>query len=313
MSLIKFDHREKKLLDYLSHYHSHNPLFQSIDIQNLPVGDIQISHSNNPSLPLIVIERKTLTDLASSIRDGRYKEQIFRLKSLNLPTRIFYILEGCTINNIHYRRIQDLRKLKRIGHSGVSGEAAYSAFLNIQVRDNFHVLESNDMADTAVLLERLLEQVDKKYTEIIGENNVSTVLDSIDSSNYQYCQILKTNKKDNINPQVCFINILVCIPGVSPNMASFICNKYPTMSDLIMNYLKIEPDLIAEGTLTVEEQLLIDKENRRIEKLRCNLLKDIEVKSTESEGGSRKIGPIVSKRVYQYLFGIVDNEEVLEK
>jgi len=310
MIKIRFDHREKTLLDYISNYIPSNSPLHLHDTLNLDVGDIQLYHSNNPSLPLVVIERKTLTDLAASIRDGRYKEQIFRLKSLGLPTRVFYILEGCTINNVHFRRIQDLRRLKRVGHSGVSGEAAYSAFLNIQVRDNFHVLESNDLTDTCILLEKLISQVDKKYLEIIGESIVSSGLETVDESNYQYCQILKTcNKKGNINPQVCYINILGCIPGVSANMASFICNKYPTMTDLIMNYSRIVPELVAEGELTTEEKNMIDKENMRVEKLRWNLLKDIEVKSTENEGGSRKVGPIVSKRIYQYLFGIVDNEE----
>ena len=77
--IIKIDNREKKILDILDN--SDNKL--SYVKENLDLGDIQfISQETNDIL--ILIERKTLSDLSSSIKDGRYKEQKNRIMSYYL-------------------------------------------------------------------------------------------------------------------------------------------------------------------------------------------------------------------------------------
>ena len=43
----------------------------------------------------MIIERKTLNDLASSLRDGRYREQSYRLNGTNIHNHnIVYLIEG---------------------------------------------------------------------------------------------------------------------------------------------------------------------------------------------------------------------------
>ena len=74
-----------------------------------------------------------------------------------------------------------------------------------------------------------------------------------------------------MNTTVCFINQLHQIPGVSINMAQNIVDQYLSMSNLISKYNETE-----------------DKEG---------MLKDIKI-------SNRKLGPVVSKRVYEYLFKI---------
>ena len=57
--------------------------------ENLDLGDFKFGN--------ILIERKTHQDLASSILDGRYKEQCSRLSSFlceNPNTKIYYFIEG---------------------------------------------------------------------------------------------------------------------------------------------------------------------------------------------------------------------------
>ena len=66
MQLI-LDHREGKLKELFQ-----NNLDIKLDYQNLDYGDFCIFNNENP---FIIIERKTLDDLSSSIIDGRYKEQ----------------------------------------------------------------------------------------------------------------------------------------------------------------------------------------------------------------------------------------------
>ena len=49
----------------------------SVSLENLEIGDIIIKNDNNKTI--LIFERKSLSDLISSIKDGRYKEQSFRL------------------------------------------------------------------------------------------------------------------------------------------------------------------------------------------------------------------------------------------
>ena len=46
-----------------------------IVIDTLPLGDVILCENNTEKL---IIERKSLGDLASSIKDGRYEEQSYR-------------------------------------------------------------------------------------------------------------------------------------------------------------------------------------------------------------------------------------------
>ena len=77
------DYREKALAAILSTH-------LTIESENLQMGDIQIR--NNEKIELI-FERKTVSDLNSSIRDGRYHEQKQRLLSNMDRHRIVYIIE----------------------------------------------------------------------------------------------------------------------------------------------------------------------------------------------------------------------------
>ena len=89
------DNRECSLIEKLSLKNS-----ESIQIQQLPLGDIIIGESFEN--PLIIIERKTFNDLFASLKDGRYDEQTLRLRfSSNIHCHnIIYLLEG-TISSLN--------------------------------------------------------------------------------------------------------------------------------------------------------------------------------------------------------------------
>ena len=67
---IKVDSREKDLQNKLSYYIASIPAFRNLKIvvENLPIGDVIISNNNDDEL---IIERKSVNDLLSSIKDGR--------------------------------------------------------------------------------------------------------------------------------------------------------------------------------------------------------------------------------------------------
>jgi len=72
--IIKIDTRECALLQQINNQISFVPIFKSIEVktETLPIGDIIINDGTEDKL---IIERKTINDLLSSIKDGRYEEQ----------------------------------------------------------------------------------------------------------------------------------------------------------------------------------------------------------------------------------------------
>ena len=64
-----------------------------ISQESLDIGDIHLCKPDGTIY--MIIERKTIQDLAASIRDGRYKEQSIRLSQSNIPNHhILFMIEG---------------------------------------------------------------------------------------------------------------------------------------------------------------------------------------------------------------------------
>ncbi len=87
---IIIDNREPK--DIISIVSSkHNTTISTLDI-----GDYIIKKNNSV---ISIIERKTLSDLIASIKDGRYSEQSLRLNEYEIDNKyIIYIIEGNIMN-----------------------------------------------------------------------------------------------------------------------------------------------------------------------------------------------------------------------
>ena len=105
--LIKIDNREHELLQQVQQMIANIPIFNKIQVKTeaLPIGDIIIADADDSgdSVPKdhIIIERKTVNDLLSSIKDGRYEEQSYRLNGINHPNHnIIYLIEG-DVNRIN--------------------------------------------------------------------------------------------------------------------------------------------------------------------------------------------------------------------
>ena len=90
MIQIEIDNREPSII---------KEYFNSIDnkkvitkLKNLDQGDFIIKDSNENIL--LIIERKTISDLLSSVKDSRYIEQSDRYLELDLPSsKIYYLIE----------------------------------------------------------------------------------------------------------------------------------------------------------------------------------------------------------------------------
>jgi ERCC4-type nuclease len=118
----------------------------------------------------------------------------------------------------------------------------------------------------------------KETANLINKLFLKFKNNEFESKTVEYSSVIKVKKKSNLTPENCYIAQLSQIPGVSNTIAKCICNKYPTMSNLCDSYLK-------------------QNENQR-----KNLLEDLKI--IQSTGKSRKVGKVVSERIYNYINGI---------
>jgi len=94
MTKLIIDQRENKIKNLLEED-------ENIEYTNLDLGDFVFKIKDEI---VLIIERKTVEDLAASIKDGRYREQKSRLLANFSKHQILYIIEGnVTKNNKSFR------------------------------------------------------------------------------------------------------------------------------------------------------------------------------------------------------------------
>jgi ERCC4-type nuclease len=196
MNLI-VDCREKALSKYL------NALGLEHSSESLPLGDIVIK--NNEGQTLVLFERKTLQDLLSSIADGRYDEQSFRLMECGLDKhRIYYIIEGNIENYVGK------------GSGLYSKSTIHSCIYSLSYVKGFSLICSNSLTHTGDILEKF-------YTKMVKEGGVSEEGRAIKGT---YLDSVKLQKKGNISDEMVSVMMLAQIPKVSKSAAETIMKEY---------------------------------------------------------------------------------------
>jgi ERCC4-type nuclease len=211
--LIKIDYRESDLIEKINAL----PKKENISIQseNLPLGDIIICADDGTEK--VMIERKTLKDLAASIRDGRYKEQGFRLNACDVPNHnIFYLLEG---------NLQTYRPF-HLGASAVDKYALLSSMVSITYYKGFSLYRANSLDESAEWLLQFAYKIGKEGGQAFYDKALTCNDDT-------YSTILKRTKKNNITPANIGEIMLSQIPNVSNVVAIAIMDKYKTLKALI--------------------------------------------------------------------------------
>ena len=106
--IIEIDNREPIIInEYFSKSinstNSTNNLITT-RLKNLEQGDFIIRDQDENIL--LIIERKTISDLLSSVKDSRYSEQSERYSQLDIPSnKIIYLIEG-DYQNFHKDSIE---------------------------------------------------------------------------------------------------------------------------------------------------------------------------------------------------------------
>ena len=254
--IIKIDTREGDLLRHINGLVANIPIFKQIVIKSetLPIGDIIIADDTDDKL---VIERKSVNDLLSSIKDGRYDEQSYRLNGLNHHNHnIIYLIEGDVNQPNRFKSDNRVEKL-----------TLYSAMFSLNYYKGFSMFRSFSLEESATIICNMAYKLakagaDKKAfyqnkptapvpaTDALSpaiisvatepQNGGSVVVvesakqpEEAEQSEKDYVSVIKKVKKENITPDNIGEIMLCQIPGVSAVTALAILQQYKTLPNLI--------------------------------------------------------------------------------
>ena len=232
MYRIVVDVRERSLIAELAE--------DAIETKALLVGDIEI-HASDPGSPtvaladesqcdggaeqpspqqrpLLVVERKTVADLAASIRDGRWSEQKRRMMETAGRERVAYVIEG---------------QLPRWDdddggvHCGMSSKRLLGALSSLLLRHRVPVVYTRDVADTAAFLRRagaLLTAAPPPPSACGGYAGAACRASAV-----------RAKKRDNVDGRQCYLQQLCQVPGVSYGLATAIAGTpgFGSMRELL--------------------------------------------------------------------------------
>lgn len=235
--IIKIDTREQELFSKCETTIASVPKFADIKLisQTLPLGDIIINDGTNDC---IIIERKTLSDLAASIKDGRYEEQSYRLNGLNHHNHnIIYLIEG------------DMYRFNAFKER-IDKQTLYSAMFSINYFKGFSVIRSNNLEETAMIACNMVYKlvgglkagkigyysntIQSKPDDNSTDNQNNKADDDLPAvSEKDYCSVIKKVKKDNITTENIGEIMLCQIPGISSSSALAILAQFNTLPNLI--------------------------------------------------------------------------------
>jgi len=237
---IIVDVREPSLYDHLLTLLAKTPVENiQILLKSLVLGDILLETNvdGQPPTTLILFERKSLTDLLASIRDGRYAEQSHRLThASNVPSHnIAYIVEGM------YSQL----------HNIADKQKCISAITTLFYYKGFSVFRTCSIIETAELIFGMAKKIHSGGTSTLPPSILAS--SSLEVINHApppaYCEVVHKVKKDNITPQNISEIILCSIPGISSTSAMEIMKHYTSFSNF-MEELKTKPEKLNNIYLT---------------------------------------------------------------
>jgi len=125
---LKIDTRERDLIRTIKLLIKNVSKYNHINmaVEQLTLGDI-VFFNLETSSEKIIIERKSTSDLMSSIRDGRYEEQSYRLLGSSHPNHdIMYLIEGSISKYVGYTPtpLNNKYKYNKYNKSNISKKTA---------------------------------------------------------------------------------------------------------------------------------------------------------------------------------------------
>jgi ERCC4-type nuclease len=227
--IIEIDFREKDILKYCIEQLNGRDI--EIKTKNLLLGDILIDK--------LLIERKTINDLAASIVDGRYREQSFRLsKALEEGYKVFYFIEGnmdlYTGSMSKNTLVSTVYSLTNKGFQVIlTKNSKETSYFLLQFAEKMKKDKTKDV-NVKETTTTIYSNTDQVSTDSFMPTNITTVIASKKESYENTEGIIQTKKNKNITKQNISVFMLCQIPGISTTTAGVLLEKYGHISNLII-------------------------------------------------------------------------------
>jgi len=214
----------------------------------LELGDMILQQDDGKDV--LLFERKSFADLCSSIKDGRYEEQSYRLMhSASLPCHsIVYVIEGM------FSQLRNPSDKNMI----------LSAMTSLNVYKGFSTHRTSTVAETAEWLMALMDKLNRE----IKKGNLPPILTASNNAvePKPYCSVVKKVKKENITPANIGEIVLCQIPGISSIQAVAIMKRFSSFPQM-MEEIRSNPSCL--DNLTYEQNGKARKVNKNcIESIR---------------------------------------------
>ena len=287
MFTIQIDYRESDLLKNIQHLIESVEQFKKLTVEtkNLSLGDISFiekRENDTETVMHLLMERKSLSDLVSSIKDGRYNEQSYRLNELEIHNHnILYLIEG------------DVNKRNFFKENKEEKRMILSALFSLNYYKGFSVIRTLSIEETALFIcntaDKMIKSIGlglKPFYPIENENkNIDSAEEKEkekekenESKDKDYVNAMKKTKKEHITRENIGEIFLSQIPSISSVTACAIMKKGKNIANLI-------------------QSIQTDKD----------FLKDISY--LDYKGKPRKISSKSIQNIYSFLSN--DNEEII--
>jgi ERCC4-type nuclease len=264
--IIKLDIRESELISLITEHIKNVPAFKQLELktESLPLGDVII---NDGTKDLIIIERKSIRDLAASIKDGRYEEQSYRLNGIDHHNHnIIYLIEG-DLNKPVSSNFRD--KIDKL--------TIFSAITSLSLYKGFSVIRTMNINETSIFIcntaNKMRKNINEKKKLFYGEDlvvetpNIIKVITDPDKEKEQtqeeeeieevnkekaYVNVVKKVKKDNVTPDNIGEIMLSQIPGISSVSALALISHFKNITNLI-NEIQKDSSCLEKVTYTTNK------------------------------------------------------------
>lgn len=190
---VVIDTRESKLVTLYGQ--------DACTVQALDLGDVQIKDNGETR---VIFERKTLADMAASVKDGRWKEQKLRLmheREASQNLLLIYIIED---NRMGFNEEGTIH--------GIHAKSLVTMILNTMLYDRINVVFTKNVVDTCDFVKAFVKRFDDPACQwCTGRKELC--LDSYQDA------VIKAKKKENVNNDTVFNMQLCAIPGISTKKA----------------------------------------------------------------------------------------------
>lgn len=229
---VIIDERETSLYDLCINHENYAKDNFTLEKRMLQLGDILFTNDDE-SITYLCIERKSLQDLLSSIKDGRYTEQSYRLSNcFPNPHNVVYLLEGM---------LSTVKDKKTV----------ISCIASLNYFKGFSVHRTVSIAETALYILCMADKMAREFKK--GTADVTTSITAAVSADY--CNVVKVSKKANITKENIGQMILMQIPGISSTIANEIMQPFKSFIEFL-DHIRANTDYLEKLTITDKKRKL---------------------------------------------------------